>query len=448
MKPSIAILGAGISGLTLGWAIKQKYGDTVTLSILEKENRPGGWIQTNKQQGFLFEQGPHSCRAASLDTLELLEKLNLQEETLVGDPSAQKRYLWLDQKLQALPNSFLGLLSSPLTRGTIGPFLREVWRKKSTLEDETIYDFFSRRLNSKIADCFIDPFVSGIYAGDIRQLSLQACFPLLHEWEQQKGSLIKGFFSHERQAASTPFQDRVLKSGLFSFKNGMETLPKALATYLTNEIQLNAPVKSLQFHPASITINSNINANLVISTLPAPAIAPIIKSSYPEVSSLLANIPHASLAIVHLGWNQPVLNKKGFGYLVPSMENESILGVIWNSSVFPAHQASAECVNLSVMIGGARFSRFSTYSPETFVQIALDAVKKHLLINQMPDLIAHKIISQAIPQYNLGHLKKVAAIQNFHPCLKLLGSSYFGISINDCIYQALRIAEKNIFNKT
>jgi len=442
-EPHIVILGAGISGLALGWALKKKYGTSIKLTLLEKAPRVGGWIETNQQQGFLFEQGPHSCRPSGngIATLQLIEDLHLENEVHVGDPAANKRYLWTQNKLQELPSNAFSFLTSPLTRKMFWPVLRELWQPKGSHPEETVEAFFTRRFNSAFTETFIDPLISGIYAGNIQNLSLSACFPYFHALEKEHGSLLKGMFASKKaQPSGSVFQQQMQKTPLFSFKQGMETLVKSLATKLKEHISLNYPVKTLEFQATEVRINQEIVAQTVISTLPAYALAPLIANHSQKLCETLQSIPHASVAAINLGWNQKILNKKGFGYLVPAREKEPILGVIWDSCVFPKQNAHPEQTRLCVKLGGARCSNFSAFTAEDFTKNALETVKRHLDIAIPPDIIISKIITNAIPQYTLNHFKRVEAIQAVHSRLKIIGSSFYGISVNDCISQAFKTA--------
>jgi oxygen-dependent protoporphyrinogen oxidase len=224
-KEHFVILGGGISGLALAWYLKKKYQETIHLTIIEKSSRAGGWIRSIQQQGFLFEEGPRSCRTkgAGIATLELIEELGLENEVIAASPHAKKRYLYTGKQLRCLPQGIISSLFSPLTRGIL-PALWKEWRKApEKCEDESIYDFFARRFSPEIAEQFIDPMVAGIYAGDIRQLSLRSCFPQLHRWEQEYGSLTKGmFFDRSRsKEIHSPFVQAMKSAPIFSFKNGM-----------------------------------------------------------------------------------------------------------------------------------------------------------------------------------------------------------------------------------
>lgn len=237
----VLVLGGGISGLALGWFLREKYGYDIDLTILEKSDHVGGWIHTLDKDGFLFEQGPRSCRpkGPGMETLRLVEALGLEKEVIVG--GASRRYIYRKGRLQRVPWA-PGLLW-PLIKG----IAKDLWVKKGPPEDSSIASFFERRMGKEVATRLIDPLVTGIYAGDMHHLSLAACFPKFYQWEQEYGSLVKGAWrSREPSVPSTPFMKRICKYPLFSFRHGMETLTRALANELRNAVVTGAEVIQLK----------------------------------------------------------------------------------------------------------------------------------------------------------------------------------------------------------
>jgi protoporphyrinogen/coproporphyrinogen III oxidase len=454
MPKHIVILGAGISGLSLAWFLKKRMGKKISVTLLEKSMRAGGWIHTIESRGFLFEQGPRSCRSqgTGIETLKLIEELGLQQQVIVADSAARKRFLYHDQKLKPLPRGPLSFLLSPLTRG----FLKTLWREwrvpPSSASDETIYDFVVRRLSPEIAEKLIDPLTSGIYAGDIRHLSIRSCYPMLYNLEQEEGSLLKGMLKKARQKEEpqSPFIKAIRKHSLFSLKQGMETLTRELAKRLEYDILLNCEVKALHFFDDAIEVEADhgriFRADHVFAALPAQALAPLIRPHHEVLHEKIDEITHTSVAVVNLGWKDNVLKHKGFGYLIPSNQREEIMGVVWDSSVFPQHNQQPEETRLTVMIGGAHMSNFASYTEQDFIDKALEAMSRHLQIDQKPDTISFKRAQNAIPQYHLGHADRVDWIHKQLPLLShrmtLIGSSWHGVSINDCIAQSRLQAEK------
>lgn len=431
------ILGAGISGLATAWRLKQA-NPSLDLTILETSARAGGWIQTIDHEGFLFELGPRSCRTrgAGHHTLQLVEELGLCQEVVGADPAARHRYLWKDQQLKLLPSSLWSFLTSSLTHPLIPVLWKEWWRKPLHKEDESIAAFMTRRFSQETLDVFMDPLLSGIYAGDPDRLSIRSCFPDLYRWEQEHGSVMRGVFKKSSPKEMTPFVKEMSAHSLFTFRKGMETLTNCLAEMLAPHIIYNAPVESLDIRKEQVDIRSKeaiFNATQVISTLPVHALNAVL----PQLKTVA--IPYASVAVVCLGYRRKVNARQGFGYLIPSSEQEKILGVVWDSSAFPGQNRQDEETRLTVMIGGTRMADFDSYSKVDFERMALEAVSCHMGIEQLPDAIYTHIARQAIPQYPVGHHKLIEQAKKIIPSSIVLGGTAFhGVSVNDCIAESCK----------
>jgi len=378
----VVIIGAGISGLAAGWYHKQR-GAAVT--IVEKSGRVGGWIRTTLEDGFLFEQGPRGFRLAGKgkQTLALVKELGLEKELIAADKQARKRFVVIDGRLRAFSLGFL------LRQGLIGALIRDRRTPPTELDDETIADFCNRRFNRKITQRLVDPLVKGIFGGEAEELSMRSCFPLVWEAEK-KGSVMR----HLKKG-----------KGLYSFRDGMETLTQRLAEKLEGNILLNTPFLD----------DRTLEADQIIAAVPAYALT----DDHP--------FTYATLTTVSLGWKGDLLPKRGYGFLVPSMEKEAIMGMTWDSAIFP-EQNRGEQTRVCVMIEG-----------EGNLEIALQAVKKYLGIEKAPDAHLIGCAIDAIPQYLLGHHKRLQHFQKRFD-LTLIGNNYTGVGINDCIEAAWKSA--------
>lgn len=454
--PHYVIIGAGISGLALGWFLKQKHGSNLKLTILESSNRPGGWVQTSIIDDFLFEHGPRSLRpeGSGIHTLKLIEQLGLQNEVISASPNAKKRYLYMNHKLHRLPSGFLSLLTSPLNY----QILKSLWkdwftRKKSTDEEESIHQFTERRLGKEFARIFMDPLASGIYGGDIQKLSLQACFPFLHSLEQNHGGILRGILKYKQKEKSellshSPFIEKIRKNGLFTLKRGLQSLIDTLAQDLSKIIELESPVRKLIFHSNSTHIilqnEKTLIADRLFVAIPPYKFAELLRENYPSIASQLDPIPATSIACIHLGYRLPVLKQHGFGYLVPSSEKQRLLGVVWDSSAFPEQNLHPQQTRLTAMIGGAHFSNFCTYTSSDLTEMTLREIHLHLGIKESPSRVIVNQAYHAIPQYQVGHQRLVNAFENslkqLFPQIAILGNGFHGISMNDCIARAGALA--------
>jgi oxygen-dependent protoporphyrinogen oxidase len=442
----VIILGAGISGLATAWFLKKHFGSRIQITLLEKEARLGGWIQTVQNGDFLFEQGPRSCRTkgSGREMLHLVEGLGLQDQLIAAHSSARQRFIYRKGRLQGLPRKPLEFPFSPVMKGWMGALWLDWTASKSAEEDESVEAFFTRRLGKEWCNRLADPFMSGIYAGDIRKLSMRSCLPLLWQWEGEYGSLLKGAWKHpKKKPASTPFVRQWERESLFSFKGGMETVIDALGDQLEGEINLLSEAESIDCRTEGVVIRlaggKELKADHLISTVPAQAFASLAAPFNDVLSRNLNALPYATVQVVNLGYRQPVLKRKGFGYLIPSEENDSILGCVWDSSVFPQQNRHPNETRLTVMIGGTRNSAVESYTDKNGLEIALEAMERQLGISAMPDAIQIKFAKQAIPQYAVGHWAWCELIQKQladMPRLTLTGSAFHGVSLNDCVARA------------
>ena len=450
MVKRIAILGAGISGLSLAWYLKRFAKEPVQVTVIEKQKRAGGWIQTQDKDGFLFELGPHSLRpkGSGTETLKLIQELGLSKEILPAAPAAHKRYIYFKNRLHAMPQCFFSFAKSPWIWPVFSKILKEPWIQKTDLEDESLDAFIRRRFGERAADFLIDPLVSGIWAGDAKKLSIRSCFPKLWHFEKETGSVIGGAFRSKKKKEEDPWIQEVQKQGLFTFKNGMQTLPDTLAEKLGGDLLLNESVQEIKQHQNRWQIQLSeraISADIVISALPPHALSELLKPLNSKFSTLLDQIPSTSVGIACFGWNQKVLSKKGFGYLIPSAEREKILGVLWDSSAFPEQNRSPTQTRLTVMLGGEHHRELCLEQDNCF-DLAKEALSRHLGIDSPPDIALFHKTEGAIPQYNLGHHRFVSEFIESLSALPLpfyaVGNYLNGVSVSDCISFSRELAHK------
>lgn len=446
----IIILGAGVSGLATAWFLKQWGGDRLKLTIIDQSACVGGLVQTWQVDDFLFEQGPRSCRSAGggRETLALIEALGLQDQVIVPSDQARSRYVYYQGHLQCLPKHFWEFPFNPLCQGWIKAIWRDWFRPSRSQEDESVQEFFTRRLGKEWVERLIDPLVRGIYAGDCSRLSMKSCFPLFDQWEQQKGSLLRGAWSHTAPPPpSSPFQQAMRRIPLFSFKEGMASLPRALGKALEAHLLLKRSVSHLSFSSKGVEVTlddgEKMQADLLVSTLPSFSLAKLLTGSS-LLMSQLTSLSYASVWVVNLGFRQAVLPLQGFGYLTPSTSGSPVLGCVWDSSIFPEQNLSREQSRLTVMVGGSDYPTIANLSEQAVLEEALKALREHCGIRCDPQVVQMKCAQQAIPQYQVGHENWREEIQELLqaecPHLTLSGTMMSGVGVNDCIVHAKQVA--------
>ncbi len=442
MTLDYTIIGAGITGLVTAHSLK-KSGQNIL--VLEANEHAGGVIQTFDADGFLLERGPNSLRGTH-EFLDLIDELNLHDQLVTGDPKAPA-YVYFNQCLQPVPMSPPALIRTKLI-STAGKFrlLREpfIGAKKSD-DEESLASFVERRLGKEILERLVAPFVSGVYAGDPAKLSVQASFPNLAEFEANAGSIFKGAIKASRQAKPAQSKRSLRPYRLCSFRNGMQTLTDALAKSLGDSLLTSARViKASRFSNSKFQVSfkhknetKTVETNSLIVTTPSFATAQIISEIAPEISSLLSEIPYTSLVTIPLAYRAATVSRAldGFGFLAPRGQGLRLLGSIWNTSLFE-NRAPEGWVLLNNFIGGETDREAITLSEDELISIVDRDLQKVLGISGVPLRLPITRWPRAIPQYNLGHAKRIASIENAlqnYQGLQLRGNYLHGVALGDCI---------------
>ncbi|KAM4014625.1 protoporphyrinogen oxidase [Anomaloglossus baeobatrachus] len=466
MQRTVVVAGGGISGLAACYHLV-KDGGVCKVILLEGSGRLGGWMRsTRTEDGAVFEHGPRGMRPGGVvgrNTLCMISELGLEADLLPvlrSQPAAKDRYLYVNQSLHRLPSSIGGVLRTipPFSKPLFLCGLRDLTAPRGTKEDETIHDFFSRRFGKELADIVIDSLCRGVFAGDSRQLSLRSCFPFLYEAERQKRSVVLGMVAagDKMPPLDSPLIQRSKKEkwSQWSLRGGMQTLSDALEGYIKDrgvQIQRDTPVEALQRQAdGSWKIKvpgGNVSADHVISAVPAAVLSKLLTPIAEPMANTLREMRTATVAVVNLEYDGDVLPVSGFGHLIPSYEDGAMLGIVYDSLAFPEHnRQGGSSTRLTVMLGGAWFERSlgdpDTVSKETLLSLASAAAATQLGVKETPRRAIVTLNKNCIPQYTLGHWKRIDHLFSYigqHSLpLSLIGASYEGVSVNDCIYNAKR----------
>jgi len=405
----IIIAGGGISGLSARYYLSKKHPDAEII-LYEKSGKLGGCVHSESSP-FFFERGPRTFKASrSAQLLSLIQELGLEHEITRSSQMSNRRYLWKDQKLRR-----------PLTLvpKMIPALLKEWSRPHSCAGDESIESFAQRRFGSYVAETFFDPIALGIYAGDIGKLSMPSCFPAIKALEMEYGSLTRGFLKNRKKGKG---------KGLFTLRGGLSLLIQKLAEKGRGDIHLNTPLESL-----------HAGAAYHVLALPAQTVKSLLYFDS-EVRAFFDRLDAVNLSVVNVAYDKAVLRQKGFGYLVPSNQGEAVLGVVFDSCIFPEQNQSACETRLTVMLGGAFHPNLD---PATAREKALASLRSHLNIRAVPTHCHVTHYPRAIPQYMVGHGERVEALEAIlnkrYPHITCIGNYLHGVSINDCIRAAAEI---------
>jgi protoporphyrinogen/coproporphyrinogen III oxidase len=454
--PRIVVVGGGISGLTLAYRLEQRAPDAEVL-LLEACSRLGGTINTERRDGFQIEIGPNGFLDNKPFALALCRELRLDEQLLAASEAARRnRYLLLKGQLRLLPNSLATFLTSDvLSWRTRFLLLAERFRRaRRSVGDESIDAFVRRRVNGELAETLADAFVTGIYAGDPKLLSLRAAFPRLAELEQQFGSVLRGMARSARQRrseAAARGESASSSNRMWSFRDGLGVLIDSLGSRLRQEPMLGVRVRTLtRLADGCWRVQSEgrdgWESEVVVLTCPAYQQALLLTEEDDDLAATIGEIVYNRVAVVALGYRSADVpgSLEGFGYLAPQRARRDVLGVQWCSSIFP-QRAPPGMVLLRAMCGGWNRPEMLDYSDEQLLRAVRSELRQTMGILAEP--VLHHIVRwrKAIPQYHLGHLERVAWIEQRlarHPGLFLGGNAYRGVALNDCVEQAGRLAER------
>mmetsp|Transcript_12670 Transcript_12670/g.16392 ORF Transcript_12670/g.16392 Transcript_12670/m.16392 type:complete len:475 (-) Transcript_12670:124-1548(-) len=469
----IAVLGGGISGLSLSWYLRKNLGNSLkSLTCIEASRNPGGWVESRRygeNKKFLFELGPHSMRPVGpngLSVLQLIEDVGLEREALGTSNSSKNRYIRINGEMEMLPTSLLGIFRSPLTNQL--PFLAvsELFTASRADNDESVHSFITRHFNARTADTLMDSMISGIFAGNIHTLSVKSCFRVLHDMEQKDRSIVLSILKSALFSPRVDFREQLktdeckslVGSTGISFTDGMQTLTDRLAEKInkTDKVEVNSTVVSLERKTndslASVTIEKEgkterIEADYIFSTLPIRDLYRVLpKDLSSHIEELNDSIDHVPVGVVNLGYGKEKLPYQGFGHLVPSSEKEGALGMIYDSLVFPNQLKSDDGSVLTVMVGGHHAPEKALLKEEDMIQFALKKISEHLAITADPEEAIATSHIDCIPQYSVGHHERMTGavdkLKSCFPELEILGNNFYGVGIADSIATAKRKASE------
>jgi oxygen-dependent protoporphyrinogen oxidase len=446
-KAQAVVIGAGISGLVCAYTLKKS---GINVAVLEASSRPGGMIHSDRRDGFLLELGPQSF-SGTATLRSLCGELRLVDD-LAQAPARAPRYVLIDGALKSVPLNPVTLLTSSLfSSKTKWRIARDVFGTSTAPEqDESIATFVHRKFGAELLDRLVAPFVSGIYAGDPERLSLRSAFPRLHEAEKSAGSVIRGML---RKAKSD--QGPRERPTLLSFRDGNETLVRALAEQLGPNVRLSSEVLGiaarraagkLSFetrvrHPdgdAPITVD-----HLVLATS-ADVAGVLLRDANPAFEPVLAGIEYAPVAVVSLGYRREDVGHTldGFGFLAPRSSGLRVLGCVWNSSLF-ANRAPAGQVLLTSFLGGATDPAAAKLSQQELADLVHRELAPLLQIRAAAVLSHVQVYRRALPQYNIGHQERLTALDKLRaglPGLSFVGNYLQGPAIGSCVELAIATA--------
>ena len=454
-SPTVVVVGAGISGLACAYALQQA---GVAVQVLEASSQAGGWVQSFavEEHQYLLEGGPNSFPSSSKAVVALAEQLGVP--LVSANENAKHRFIALGADLLTVPHSLWSAITTNLLpwraklRLLQEPFIAPL---SADAPEETVAQFVERRLGVLAHTRMVQPFLTGVYAGNSNQLSAKAVFPKLVAYEQEYGSIIKGLLASFRKNKSKIKNKRPY--ALLNCAGGMKTFIQKLEQALAGTVHLNTPVTGLKQTASGWELQlgngQKISADGVVLATPAFVTSQLVASLSTEARLLLDAVEYAPITVVYQAFKKRHLTnrKEGFGVLrgweVPNPVNQAWLGSLWTSSVFPNRCPKDEWL-VSHFFGGACHTDVLLWSESRAIEEAT-AQSRWLLGSApkaMPTLNAVFNHAKAIPQYTLGHTDRMSIAQTLlayqAPTLQLVGNYLQGINLNSCVESGQVACEK------
>lgn len=446
-KPVVAVIGGGISGLSAAFWLLQNNTDVI---VLEQADRAGGVIRSESIDGYLVDRAANCLLNYLPEVNALCDAVGIREEQIYRSPAAKNRYLLKDAQPVPMPQDPVSFITTNLlslrgkARLLSEPLIPRVHAKK----EETVSEFVARRLGQEVLAQVMEPFIGGTYAGDPGSLCARSTLPMLHSLEQRYGSLIIGAMIKRLKGSRTS-----CPMHLFSFHRGMETITKALVQHLGGRFIPSSRVTGVEPTGNAWQVvaeggnrSATYQTDAVVIATPSIESAKLISPIDPEGSNLLKGIEYPPLAVVYTGFRRGAVKHPldGIGCMVPSKEGYTILGTLWNSTIFGG-RAPEGMVAMTNYVGGRRDPQIVEESDERILDRTLTDLHHILGIKGTPDFTTITRYRRALPQYGIGHqdiLKRIEDTPNRIPGLYITGNYLRGISVRDCISSGARLASK------
>jgi protoporphyrinogen/coproporphyrinogen III oxidase len=454
----IAIIGGGIAGLSAAFYLEKarRAGADLQWALFEKSDRLGGVIQTERHDGFVIEAGPDSFLSIKPDASRLCQELGIADQLITSNDASRKTYILVKGQLIPIPQGLEFMVPTRIWPMAETPLFSFKTKLRMAAElfsparkdaaDESVGDFVRRHFGQEMVDRVAEPLLAGVYGGNAERLSIRAVLPRFAEMERQHGSLVRATLRAKAQPKGGP---GTLPQPLFtSLKNGMQQMVEALAAALPPaSIRLRQQNMTLRqvnddWQIESAGINERFQA--VLLAVPAPAASGLLRQFHPSLIEGLAGIEYTSTAAVALAYDQADL-PPGHGFLVPRSESRKLMACTFIHKKF-SHRAPGDMKLLRCFFSSSRMPDLLTHSDEALQQFARQELKDILGLTAEPRFARTFRWDRAMAQYETGHLDRVAGMEKITaamPGFHIIGNSFHGIGVPDCIKSA-RLAVEQI----
>jgi protoporphyrinogen/coproporphyrinogen III oxidase len=454
----IAILGAGIAGLSAAWALEKtrRADDSIDYALFEAAPRLGGVIGSETIDGCVIEGGPDSWLSEKPAAAALCRELGLGDQLLPSNDAHRKTYILVNNKLIPLPDGLMFMIPTKLvptafTRlfswSTKMRMAREyLFPPQPATQDESVADMTRRHFGQETVDRLVSPLLSGVYGGNASQLSVRAVLPRMVQMEQLHRSLTRAMLA-ARKKSSTPTSAKPggPRPTLFTtLRGGMSQMVDAIAAQLPPEkVHVGTQVHALSRTSSSQggwTVESARGPepfDAVILALPAWASANLLRLTDHPLGEALGGVPYSSSITITMGYAIEHLASlpPGFGFLVPATEMRAMLACTFVHKKF-AGRVPADKGLLRCFLGGSGNDALLDVADEKLTEIVLEELDEILGLKTQPSFVRIHRSRHGMAQYGVGHLDRIQLVRDrvaALPGLALAGNAYQGIGVPDCI---------------
>lgn len=462
-RPHVVIIGGGITGLSTAFYLERAArvaGQPIRCTIVERDNRLGGKIRTERVADgagdFVIEGGPDSFVAQKPWAAELARDLGIGEKIHGSEPAAPATYVLCNGTPQPLPDGTMLIVPTRFWPFAASPLISPLGKLRMALDliiparqseaDESLADFIRRRLGHEALDRLAEPLMSGIHSAECERQSLLATFPRFRDIERRHGSIIRGMIAARRNAPqhtgkpSTPFM---------TLRGGVGALIDALTQQIEATILLGRSVAAIEHtadagrYQVRLDDGTNMFSDALIVTTPAYISADLLEHMIPSLAVALRELRYVSTATVTICVREADITRAigGYGVIIPRGEGRKINACTISSRKF-AGRAPTGYALVRAFVGGSRTPEALDLSDEQLITLVRDELRDILGISATPRFTRVYRWERGNPQYDVGHIERIAAIEQLLPDgIYLAGAAYHGVGIPDCIHQGRKIAE-------
>ncbi|MEP9852326.1 protoporphyrinogen oxidase [Staphylococcus aureus] len=452
MAKSIAIIGAGITGLSSAYFIKKQRPD-IDVTIYEASGRTGGKIQTYRTEGYTIELGPESYLGRKQIMTDIAKEIGLEND-LITNQTGQS-YIYAKNKLFPIPGgSILGVptdikpflntkLISPLGKLKAG---LDLFKKPINMKNDlSVGSFFRQRLGDEVLENLIEPLMGGIYGTNIDDLSLMSTFPEFKQREEQFGSLIKGMrYEKEQRQKKRQLYPGAPKGQFKQFRHGLSSFIEALTQYVSNQgvkIKYNTPVHDIigsQKMYDIVTEETKTQYDSVLVTTPHQTFMKWFgnDSSFNYFNTMNST----TVATVVLAFDESNIENTydGTGFVIARTSQTSITACTWTSKKWPFTTPKGKIL-IRAYVGKPNDTVVDDQTDEEIVNIVKSDLSQMMTFKGAPDFTIVNRLPKSMPQYHIGHIDRIKEIQAHvktnYPKLRITGASFEAVGLPDCIKQ-------------